>query len=218
MLIIFDMDGTLFQAKPVWLYANSIFLREMGIPVPPEETLLKSAGIGLNTYLRNTLPKGTDLLAARSRYLSIICNIITDIGELYPGIHEVVTQLHSENHQLCVCSNSPIEYLYAVLESGGLSDMFKLCSSNEGHESKTDTLSEVLDTIEYLQQNGKINYEPPPVFIGDTHGDITAAHANNIQAIAATYGYGNVKMLKDADFFANTPTDIPKCIKQASKR
>ena len=200
MLLIFDLDGTLFQAKPVYLYADRRLLREMGVPEPDERTILINAAQGVDAFLRNTLPADADLRVARARLLELVRDTILERGELFPGAREAVTQLHSEGHELVICSHSPEEYVETVLEHTGIISLFARYVSTEFYPSKAEFVREL------------IKPSRSAVVIGDTHGDIEAAHNNGLPAIAATYGYGNKAMLAAAEHFADTPMDIVKCV------
>ena len=206
MLLIFDLDGTLFQAKPVCLQADLRLLSEMNVPAPDENTLLKNAGQGLDTLLRSILPGGTDFAAARSRYTELMREEISERGELFPGVREAVMQLHSEGHKLVICSNSPEEYIITVLEHTGIAGFFSQYHSAEGYPSKAELIRELITEM--------INPGDSAIVIGDTHGDVEAAHANGLPAIAVAYGYGNKNMLSAAEYLADMPEDIVKHCKQ----
>ena len=200
MLLIFDLDGTLFQAKPVCLQADRRLLREMNVPVPDENTLIKNAGQGLDTLLRNVLPDGSDHSAARMRFIELVREEILERGELFPGALEAITRLHGAGHKLVICSNSPQEYITTVLEHTGMAGFFAQYRSAEGYPSKAELIRELVTEM--------IDPSDSAIVIGDTHGDVEAAHENGLSAIAVTYGYGNKSLLAQADYFADTPSDI----------
>ena len=162
MLLIFDLDGTLFRAKPVVQRA------------------------------------GTD--ASLPGYPRSLREAIRECGELFPGVREMVAQLHGAGHELVVCSMSSPEYIGLVLEMTGIARFFTRYYSSVDYPSKADVVRELITPGE------------PAVVIGDTHGDITAASENGLPSIAAMYGYGNKSMLAHADSFAGAPEDIVECV------
>ena len=196
MLLIFDLDGTLFMAKQVVLLAVSRLLDEMDAPAPEENDILKNAGQGLDALLRSFLPGTFDIVALRKRYVELLCEAVHECGELFPGVYETLSQLINESYELDICSNSPIEYIEAVLQRTRISTMIKRYCSTEGYPSKAALIREMLEP-------GR-----PAVVIGDTHGDIEAAHENDLPAIAAAYGYGNKSMLAGAECSVETPEGI----------
>ena len=166
MLLIFDLDGTLFQAKPV----------------------VERAGLD------------TGIPGYRERLLKAIC----EHGALFPGVHKLLGNLHSAGFKLVICSKSPMEYIGLVVEQMGISRFFEGYYSAEGYSSKADLVKEI------------ISPGIPAAVIGDTHGDITAAIENGLPSIAAMYGYGNKSLLKDADYFVDSPEEIAECLKRIS--
>ena len=221
MLLIFDLDGTLFQAKPVVLSAVLRLFGELDIPVPDEGALMKSAGQMLDAFLRETMPCNANLAKSRELYLALSREEILARGELYPGIREALEHLCADGHELAVCSNSPIEYIQTVLEHTGIAGLFKSYCSTEIYPSKADALRDMANR----EQRSATGASPPAkrrdrpsapaaIVIGDTHGDIEAAHENGLTAIAAMYGYGNKDLLADAEHFADSPEEIIRCIRE----
>ena len=164
MILIFDLDGTLFQAKPVFQRAGG------GMP-------------------------GADA------DLKFLLESVTAVGELFPGVYDVLQTLHNAGHKMYICSQSPAEYIAKVLEHTGISRFFEDYRSAAGYDSKSEPVRELAQ--------GR-----PAVVIGDTHGDITAAKQNDMKSIAAMYGYGNKDMLAPADAFADLPEEIVGCVER----
>ena len=194
MLIIFDLDGTLFQAKPVMLLAAKQLLKEVGVGEPDEKRILETAPKGAASMLREFIgyvPEG-----AVDRYKDLMCEAITGCGKLFPGVREVLQQLVKDGHELVVCSNSPSMYISLVLESTGIAKWISQYCSAESYASKTELVGALTKSKTHA------------VVVGDTHGDIEAAHANGFPAIAVMYGYGNKQMLMAADGFACSAEEI----------
>ena len=208
MLLIFDLDGTLFQAKPAVLRADYALMDELGVISPDEKTLFKYAGRNLDTFLRHILPEDTDFAAARLRYFELIREAMQESCELFPGIFDMLAQLHEEGHELVVCSNSPEIYIKLVLERTGIMRFITGFYSAEEHESKAELIREII-----VKQKVRPPVSRAAVVIGDTHGDVEAAHENGLPAIAVTYGYGNKEMLAAAEYFAETPEEIMDIIR-----
>jgi len=204
MLLIFDLDGTLFQAKRAALLAASRLLEEYGADAPDDNAILKSSGRGIDSHLRGLLPDGADLDAARTRYLELAREAIIKVGDLFPGAREMVTRLAGEGYELAICSDSPEEYIRLAIEHTGIAGAFAVVRSAEGYASKAELIKEL------------IRPGVPAIVIGDTHGDVEAARENGVPSIAALYGYGNKSMLSPADCFAETPEEIVNCVHKIS--
>ena len=202
-LLIFDLDGTLFQAKPVYLRADLDFLSEYGVPAPDENTLLKYTARGLDMFLRALLPEDMDIPTARECFIGLVCKAIVESGELYPGISEMLRKFRGDGHELAVCSFSPEEYVRTVLEHTGIAGIITRYNCADTNGSKAEA-------VRALLRPGV-----PAIVIGDTHGEMEAARENGLPFIAAAYGYGNKAMLAAADHTANTPDEINDCIGRA---
>ena len=201
MLLIFDLDGTLFQSKPVVMLAVRRLLEEMGFPSPDDGAILKNLGRGAIEMLSAVLPDGADAETALSVYFDQIRIAIFECGELFPGVRAAVQQLRAEGHELYISSKSPLVYIEAVLEHTGIAGFFSKCCSSENFSSKAEAIRQLI---------GQDNPATPAIVIGDTHGDVEAAHLNGLPAIAAMYGYGNKQLLAGAEYFADSPEDIVK--------
>ena len=201
MLLIFDLDGTLFQAKPVVLLAVTRLFKKLDAPLPSEGAILKNAGRGAVKMLLGVLPDGISASAVMPLYYQQMRAAILESGELFPGVKEALAMLSSDGHELVICSNSPMIYIELVLKHTGISGYFSRCYSTEGYASKAARVKDILP------------HGMPAAVIGDTHGDVSAAHDNNLPAIAASYGYGNKGMLAAADYFAAEPLEIADCVR-----
>ena len=202
MLLVFDLDGTLYEAKAVYFRVAYRLLSELGIDVPDEETLLRYTGRNLSEFFRNVLPDGMDMTAARERYIKLVREETSSGGHLFSGVYEMIDGLYSDGHEIYICSNSPEEYIRFVLDSNGLTTFISGYLSAERMRSKAELIA------------GLIKPGIPAIVIGDTHGDIEAAHENGLPAIAAAYGYGNKEMLATAEYMANSPEEIVDYIRR----
>ena len=206
MLLIFDLDGTLFEAKDVVFKADHMLLEDLGLPPMEDDALARAVGRGIYDFLRTILPAGFDIEAVRSRYLEIVNDIIRDCGMLFPGAAEALASLSEDGHEIVICTNSPEEYTKTVLEHTGITALVArfICAEDYGTKAAA---------VYSLLKPGM-----PAVVIGDTHGDLEAARANNLPTVAAMYGYGNKSMLSDADFFAASPEEIVDCIRMLNRQ
>ena len=144
MLLIFDLDGTLFQAKQVVLLAVQRLFGELGIQCPDDYAILKNAGRGAYEMLFSVLPESIALDYVMPLYVKHMRSAIEQVGELFPGVRDVLEQLHAEGHTLALCSKSPNIYIEAVLAQTGITCLFARCCSSEAHPSKASAIRELL--------------------------------------------------------------------------
>ncbi len=75
-----------------------------------------------------------------------------------------------------------------------ISDLFDAVSGSDtsaGRGTKTAILAHALKLV-------SVNRADRPVMIGDRCYDVEAAHANNIDSIGVSHGYGSVEELREA--------------------
>ena len=198
MVIFLDLDGTLFKAKEVMLRAIRRLFADYGVPAPDEESILKTAPQGAVVTLLDMLDARTsDVLI---RYKELIRESIIECGELFPGVRETLRQLYSDEHELIVVSNSPEDYIRLALEQTGISGLITRFYSAEPYKSKSELIG--------ILAKGRTS----AAVVGDTHGDVEAAHENGLPAVAVTYGYGNKQMLENADVIVKSAEEIPLAV------
>jgi len=90
MLLIFDLDGTLFQAKPVVLLAVRRLLYQLGVPEPDESAILKNAGRGAIDMLIGVLPEGIEPAAVMPDYYKQMRAAILERGALFDGVRNTL--------------------------------------------------------------------------------------------------------------------------------
>ena len=226
MLVVFDLDGTLFQAKHVVLLAVRRLLGELGIAETAEDQMLRNAGHGPEAMLRDILGEDAVTDATLARYDALLHGAIIERGELFPGVPEMLRRLAEDGHELVVCSNSPADYVGLVLERTGVARWIAMHCSATPSSPKSDLIRGMIERTKrccwqrFTEERGLSaaggsalqRREIPAVVVGDTHGDVEAAHRNGIPAIAVTYGYGNTHLLAAADYTVHSAAEIAMTI------
>ncbi len=210
-LLIFDLDGTLFQAETVTIPAvQRVFLAE-GLAVPTEEEISFYFGKPASQYhawLFSRCPpeKAANLIAAIDRRE---LELISETGKLYPQAREVLAMLRGGVEQMALCSNGPRDYVERVMTVHGLDTFFDVVRCwRSAQDSKPSMVRELVERFE--------NW--PAIVIGDRSDDIQAAHENGLWAIAAQYGYGTVEELEAADAAAVSLLDVPHLVRSLLDR
>ncbi len=204
-LLIFDLDGTLFQAHTVTVPAVQKSLQELGLPAPPEGDIRSFFGkpnSEFHAWLRSLCPRerSAELVASVER---VELELISETGELYAGVRDALTALQAMAGQMAICSNGPQDYVERVLSVHNLQHFFDAIRYRQfPHDNKPAMVRELLARLA-----GR-----PAFVIGDRHDDVEAAHQNGLLAIAATYGYGEAAELADADAVAASPLALPAIV------
>lgn len=204
-LVIFDIDGTLFQAGRVTAPAIQKSFREHGLAAPSAEAISLWYGKPVEAYhawLASLCPANLvdRIVADTDRYE---LEFIASDGRLYPGAMEVLAALRSHGFVLATSSNAPQDYFDAVVDTQGLRPCFDLllCRGTR-FANKPAIVAEILQRIPAR----------PAIVVGDRSDDVESAHAHGAMAIAAGYGFGSRDELRGADAFVNTVGEIPQAV------
>lgn len=199
--LIFDLDGTLWDASESCVSAWNGALRNKGITdfVITKQHAHAFAGKLLDDIFAQYftfLPKEeyqnmADAYAEQEKF-----HMREYGGKLYPDVRELLTQL-SEIYALFIVSNCLSGYIENFLQQHQLDHLFTdfECSGNTGRPK-----AENIGTI--ISRNQLKN----AVYVGDTMGDFEAAKKNDIPFIYAQYGFGRID---GHDYTANSFADIP---------
>ena len=183
--ILFDLDGTLWDAVPQICAAWNLAIGRFGRPLPPltAEQLYPCMGMLLPDIGRRLFPAldGED----RAALTALCCDIENDYlaghgGALYPGVAEEIPAL-ARRYRLYIVSNCQEGYIEAFLASSGLGEHFS------GFESAGHTGLPKAENIRLVAERESL---AAPVYLGDTALDAAAAHAAGVPFVHAAYGFG----------------------------
>jgi phosphoglycolate phosphatase-like HAD superfamily hydrolase len=204
-LIIFDIDGTLFQTELVTVPAVQRTFAAYGLPEPAAATICSFFGRPNEEYLAWLAQlagpdRAAEIVAATNR---LELELVGQEGKLYSGARQTLDVLLAEGHVLAICSNGPEDYVGEFLDRHDIRRYIAMVRARgERHDGKEAMVREILESIPTR----------PAIIVGDRQDDIAAAHANGALAVATTYGFGAGHELHDADACANTAEEIVAAI------
>jgi len=190
-VIIFDVDGTLWNACPTSAKGMNRALQKFGIPRELTSGEIESIsghpyehGINL-LFETSTLSQYPQLAQSLDDYERDA--IEADGGTIYEGVNEGFKEL-SAHAKLYLVSNCQSWYMDSFILFSQLSN---LLSGYDCHGTSGKTKGEMLTNImrKYPNKHG--------VYLGDTEGDMRAAKTANIDFIGAGYGFGDVTGAKE---------------------
>ncbi|HEY9004447.1 MAG TPA: HAD family hydrolase [Mucilaginibacter sp.] len=199
--LIFDLDGTLWDASESCVRAWNSVLQNKGITdfVITQQHAHAFAGKLLDdifaqyfTFLaKEEYQNMADAYAQQEKF-----HMREYGGRLYPEVRELLTDL-AEKYPLFIVSNCLSGYIENFLKQHQLEHLFTdyECSGNTGRP-KAENIGMIISR----------NQLKNPVYVGDTIGDYEAAKKNGIPFIYAEYGFGKVEV---HDYAANSFADIP---------
>lgn len=198
--ILFDLDGTLWNATHTTTKFFQGRLKELGYDVVIPQPLVQSAMGMLVEEIAEVYFK--DFPAEERLHMMHTANIgKADFlrahgGILYPQVEETLALL-SKKYKLFLVSNCTEEYLDAFYAAHHLERYFTdFENSGRTGMPKDHNIRLVVDRYQ-LQA---------PVYVGDIDKDRLAANAANVRFVFASYGFGQVNdYAAKVDHFADLP-------------
>ena len=184
--IIFDLDGTLWDATPTSAVSWTEGLKSVGIhKTISVDDVKRVTGNPQNICIQMLLPQETQqfphLINLLSRYEEAA--IREKGGSLYKGVQEGIVSL-ANAFPLFIVSNCEGWYLDLFFRNSGLKKYFK--------DFDCFGSSNLAKSAMILQLLGKYDLKAA-VYIGDTSTDEKAAHDAGIDFIHAKYGFGHTE-------------------------
>ncbi|MBO8165231.1 MAG: HAD-IA family hydrolase [Brevibacillus sp.] len=212
--ILFDMDGTLLQTEKLAVagfHRTFEDLRQQGLwdgPTPDDETLTNVLGMTLEQLWNTLLPGKSEetkriadqLMLAHEQHL-----VREGITDLYPGVRELLPELHAKGIALFVASNGLEAYIDTICEHFGIKRYFTdLYSAGRFQtKSKKDLVAKLLRDYPIQQA----------VMVGDRHSDMEAGKENGLFTIGCDFGFARPGELDQADavirHFHELPAYLP---------
>ncbi len=206
-LIVFDIDGTLFQTELVTVPAVQRTFAAHGLSVPSAAKICSFFGMPNEEYLdwlaAMCSPEEAQTIVDDTNRLEL--ELVEREGRLYDGAREVLDALKKDGYRLGVCSNGPEDYVDAFLDAHRVRSLFDIVRTRGSkYKDKTEMLREIVAVVKVR----------PVIVVGDRRDDILAAHANGALAIATYYGFGDHGELSDADARVNAVTEVPDAVRK----
>ena len=201
--LIFDLDGTLTDAKPgiIGCLRKVLDTRKMGDQGPLE----RFVGPPVEEWTVELLPDGSEEARAElvRDYRACYDREGWSNNSVFPGVRAMLNQLHRQGFPLFVCTSKQQHAAVRILEFFELSGLFTAIYGDKVEypsHNKADLLAMV---IERHSLDRTATW-----MIGDRIYDILAAQANGIPCLAAGWGYGPAEEFARANAVAASPDDV----------
>ncbi len=187
-LIVFDMDGTLYETDSSFVPAVQTFIKKYDLPPPSMEYLHKL--IGEPGYVFEEWIKSLKIDAPLNELFSVFdrleLNGINKWGKLYPATIQTLEQLKFRKVKMALCSNGSQRYVNKIVSKFRL-DRYVAWIRTPQHrgETKSMMLADLFDAV-----------RPDVAYmVGDRYHDIQAAKENSVVSVGAAYGYGGDEII-----------------------
>jgi phosphoglycolate phosphatase len=200
--LIFDMDGTLWDAVDSYCKVWDKTFADFGIDVPPvkREELLMHMGRHLEDMVRDFAPDFRDhdeFTRQLDRNEQEMMPVLG--GRLYPGAAETIKALSSKVKVLMVSNCGSC----GLVNFANFTGLKPYITAHASHGStgldKTDNI------IKLVREYGL----KQPWYVGDTQGDSDHAHKAGVKMIFCTYGFGHVT---DPDYTINDIRELADAV------
>lgn len=185
--VIFDLDGTMWDASEEVVEAYNISLKKQGIPLritisdirgAMGKTMIEIAHMYFDVYgADKAVGYMEKCIEEENEYLK------THSGKPYPYLENTLSKLKEQGYFLACVSNCQSGYIEAFYTATGLGKYFddKECWGGTGLKKS--------ENIRLVRERNGID---AVVYVGDTMGDYNSAAEAGVKFIHAQYGYGSV--------------------------
>lgn len=219
--ILFDLDGTLTESGPGITRSVQYALHQMGIEEPDLQKLEPFVGPPLNLSFRERYGMNEEETGRAIHYFreSYDTKGIYE-NNVYPGVRELLQQLHEQGSRLAIASSKPEPMVHRVLEHFGIAGYFDVIVGSHVEEeldNKMGADNKLLMVKKALQGLGlsvEQGHRKSYAMVGDRSFDMNGAKANHVTAVGVSYGYGSRRELEEAgaDFIADTVEELGRIL------
>ena len=183
--LLFDMDGTLWDAVETYTLAWNIYFEKIKLNKLLNKTDLDHLmGLEEHKFLEIVLPEFT----ADQRALSYkeVVQIQYDLidqrgGEIYEGVLKYIPLL-SEKYKLFIISNCPKYTIHHFVKFSKINPyILDTISHGQNYRAKHQNMNSLIEKYSLRS----------PVYIGDTNSDMIQSRKAGIPFIFMSYGFGH---------------------------
>jgi phosphoglycolate phosphatase len=200
-LILFDLDGTI--SDPLEGIGRSInyALAHFGYESLKLSELAKYVGPPLDETFKKITGNEAESKNLVAKYRERYGDIGYTENILYPGIAEVLLELHKANIVIALCTSKRRDFAERILDMFGLIHYFQFINGGEIGVTKSQQ-------IESLLSQGQVSRAT--VMVGDRAVDMIAAHKNGLNAGGALWGYGSqAELLNETPLYLfSSPSEL----------
>ena len=189
--VVFDLDGTLFDAEEGIVSSVVKAMEELDLPIPPDADLRLVVGPPLRTSLREILRVPEDRVEdGVQRYLYNFYHEGRFRYRVYPGIRKVLYALRKAGVHVALASSKPAHTCELILNHFAMSHYFDVIMGEVDGKDK-------LGKPELIRRALPEKYSRA-VMVGDRLFDVEGAKAAGVESVGVSYGCGSVEELENA--------------------
>ena len=187
-LFAFDLDGTLLDTAPDFLYAVNLLRKKYKFGEADYEQVRSRVSQGaasLAAYALNLEGEPNQIIEShRQELLDIYEECCLTNTKMFDGVEEVLNELNEKKIKWGIITNKPRRFAEGIVQNklGKLKPPFLICPDDVGtRKPEPDGLLHALTISSSKPENS--------IYIGDHQIDIKAGERANMLTGAAAYGY-----------------------------
>ena len=187
-LFAFDLDGTLLDTAPDFLYAVNLLRKKYNFGEADYEQVRSRVSQGaasLAAYALNLKGKSNQIIEShRQELLEIYEDCCLTNTEIFDGVEELLNELNEKKIKWGIVTNKPRRFAEGIVQDklGKFAPPFLICPDEVGvRKPEPDGLLHALKLSVSKPENS--------IYIGDHQIDIKAGERANMLTGAAAYGY-----------------------------
>jgi 2-phosphoglycolate phosphatase len=184
--VLFDLDGTLLDTAPDMVGALNALRAEHSLASMPYDAIRSVVSHGAARVVKAGFPDANPefALQLQQRFLEIYRGALTRETKLFPGMDEVLDALTGWRIKSGIVTNKPAWLTEPLLSELGLRARFACVVSG-------DTVAERKPHPMPMLHAASLAEVAPTecIYVGDAERDVQAAHAAEMPALVANYGY-----------------------------
>ena len=203
-VIIFDLDGTIFDTREDITDAVNFARRHFGKPEFAIDKVTSMVGHGITVLAQEAFEGcGVESDLAREAIMEYYTANPGSKARLYPGVKETISGLEQV---LTVVSNKPKVLVDALLEEHGLAGFFDFVAGGDSFpERKPDPMA-----VDFILKRYGVTPEEVCV-VGDHSPDIEMAKRAGVRSVYCNFGFfGNDSV--GADFSIDAWEELPSIV------
>jgi len=207
-LLIFDLDGTLFQTEKVSYRAAVECFNSFGLEKPERDEIVDWFGKPIHEFMAWVVIKVGGAASPEEvleEFSRLEFALIPEVGELFPGVMDSLELLKREGYRLALCSNGSEDYVDLVTGEMEIRGLFeKLSHRVDRHDPKTARIAQL-----------KEHFNPSRgMVVGDREDDISSARDNGLLSLGCLYGYARKGELDEADALIRDSVNLADVVLQ----
>lgn len=189
--VVFDLDGTLFDAEDGIVSSAVAAIEQLELEVPKDADLRRIVGPPLRQSMKHILHVPDELIPqAMAYYTAAFAEHGMFRYAVYPHIRHILTMLHQNGVHVGLASSKPQPACERLLNHFGMAHYFDAIVGEQGNEAQ-------LGKPELIRRALPERYEQAAM-VGDRCFDMDGAAAVGIDGIGVSYGCGSEEELRDS--------------------